>query len=328
MSEPSSSPTLASLVSPDGMLAADLTLQGGFCQQLRFMPETGQTLSVFHRAPWLDDADTQTPPLMAQLGGEWVCVPFGHGQDDGLFFSDCPHGLPANRRWTWIERQAHSAGLAFIFPEDYPLHSLERRIILDNNGEALFSLRILARERCALPVGLHPVFPFGGDAGPLRLKVPEGVRGMTYPCAPEGGVSRFVPLSEIDSLTAVPLTNGDALDVTQLPLPFATEEIVQLLAPVAQIGLYWPRRRLHVTLDWDNKILPDCLLWISNGGRQYAPWNGQNFCLGVEPIHSAWDLGPGALRDNPLRQRGFSTALKLSADEPITLHYRLRCASR
>ena len=30
--------------------------------------------------------------------------------------------------------------------------------------------------------------------------------------------------------------------------------------------------------------------WQSNGGRDYFPWNGRNYCVGIEPIASAFDL--------------------------------------
>lgn len=327
---PITSPQSASLTldSADGQLRADLLLQGGFCHWLTYTPNGAEPMAIFHQAPWLarTDACQGLPPLMSSLAGEWVGVPFGHGaQDDGVFFADAPHGLPANRPWQLQEKSADSAVLSFTFPDDYPLESLWRTVTLHDNGAIAFSLTLVPRRDCQLPVGLHPVFPMGGEYGPLEIELSSDIGGIVYPRQVEPHISRLTPLAEFSSLRAVPCLDGGALDLTRLPLSFASEEIVQLLPPVNQVSLRWPQRRLRATLHWDNELLPGCLLWISNGGRQYAPWNGQNFCLGVEPINSAWDLGPGAQADNPLRRRGYATALALRAGQSLTCRYQLTC---
>ena len=70
--------------------------------------------------------------------------------------------------------------------------------------------------------------------------------------------------------------------------------------------------------------LPSLLLWMSNRGRKYDPWNGRNLCLGVEPIASAFDLGtPASVAPNPIAAAGVATALTLDPATPVTVGFRL-----
>ncbi|HCJ6654004.1 TPA: hypothetical protein NVL90_001379 [Klebsiella oxytoca] len=320
-------PMTTELNSPDGLLNMLLTLQGGACQQLFMTRSDGSRQPIFYRAHWLNNLDScaSQPPLMRQLGGEWVGVPFGHGDDGKYFQPEYPHGMPANSLWHWRSLTKNQTTMGYCYPESYPLRELERTIILSDDGQVFFSLRIEAREDCALPVGLHPIFPFGGDWGPLHLLGLDDIPALSYPSPPEAGVSKLLPLQPLSSIKAAPTSNGELWDLTHLPLPAKTEEIVQLLPPIHQVGLEWPRLDLQVTLDWDTEWLPYCLLWFSNGGREYAPWDGRNYCLGIEPIHSAWDSGPGAVQKNLLSEKGFSTTLSLKANKAITIKYHLTC---
>ncbi|WP_192457971.1 hypothetical protein [Musicola keenii] len=316
------------LHSDDGLLSADIGLAGGMLSALTFRPGTPQATALLYRAHWLDDAGACAgqPPLMHRLGGEWVGVPFGHAQQDGDgYLAGIPHGLPANRDWTLAGRSSRHAALDFVFPPDYPLTALRRVIQLADNGNVNFSLRLQARRPCRLPVGLHPVFPIGGDAGELVLSAENALHMRAYPQPAEPGVSRLQPGAVFDDLRLAPAADGATLDLSRLPLPFATEEILQVMSPVAGIELTYPQRRLALALRWDTTILPHCLLWISNGGRRQTPWSGKNYCLGVEPVCSAWDLGPACLRDNAISQSGYATALALTPEQPLTIDYRLTC---
>ena len=76
----------------------------------------------------------------------------------------------------------------------------------------------------------------------------------------------------------------------------------------------------------DPAVLRGTLLWISNGGRDYAPWSGKNFALGVEPVNGFFDLGRVVTppQDHPLAGRLGST---FKAGEPRTIQYRLSAAA-
>ncbi len=318
------------LVSTDRRLSADLSCESGILSELLYTPTTeSSALSVLYRAPWLTDMKSgdDQPPLMRRLAGEWVGVPFGCvTKDDGTFMAQAPHGLPANGIWHWEgKEQPDKACLAYDYPSDHPLQRVERCVELGEEGVVRFSLAIHARKKCRLPIGLHPIFPVGGAAGDIEISVTS--HGMTYPVPTEPNVSRLATQAHFQSLAAVPTAEGKTLDLRRLPLPFATEEIVQLLAPTEGIGLVYPQRGLRIDLSWDTQILPHCLLWISNGGRAFSPWDGRNYCLGVEPIRSAWDLGPASAGATPISIDGEETTMPFSAGETVFIQYQLRCST-
>lgn len=313
--------------SPDGSLRAQASCAGGILTSLAWRDSRGADTEVLYQAPWLNEPaqDAALPPLMRRLAGEWVGVPFGCVEhDDPLFLQDAPHGLPVNGTWRLTEQTAHALQMRFDYPAHYPLAQLERRITLSGGGAADFSLTIYARETCRVPVGLHPIFPFGGDAGDVTIQTHGG--GMVYPRATEPGISRLTPGARFTHLRAVPAGGDATCDISRLPLAYDSEEIVQLLEPQGNVTLSYAQRRLRVALSWDDRLLPHCLLWISNAGRRFSPWNGRNYCLGVEPICSAWDLGPLSLADNPITLNGTPTAVDLRAGEALTLTYQICCS--
>lgn len=310
------------LTSQDGRLRASLSTAGGILTSLTWC----QRDALLYRAPWLDEnlADADMPPLMQRLAGEWVGVPFGCVEhDDALFHCDAPHGLPVNGEWHFTEQTDAAATLRYDYPEGYPLDWLSREVALTDEGCVNFSLTLRAQQTCRFPMGLHPIFPVGGDAGDVQIDATGG--GIVYPRQTEPGVSQLAPGAQFSDLKTIPAQDGGTRDLSRLPLPYGSEEIVQLLAPNGEVTLRYPHRKLVVTLSWDQQILPHCLLWVSNAGRRFAPWNGRNYCLGVEPVCSAWDLGPESLADNPITQHGTATVIALSADETLRLCWQIRC---
>jgi hypothetical protein len=69
------------------------------------------------------------------------------------------------------------------------------------------------------------------------------------------------------------------------------------------------------------------MLWFSNGGRAYAPWNGRHIgVLGIEDGCAAGADGHGAaLTDNPIRREGVPTALALGGTHKV--HHIIACLS-
>jgi hypothetical protein len=66
---------------------------------------------------------------------------------------------------------------------------------------------------------------------------------------------------------------------------------------------------------------PLTLLWISNGGRDYAPWNGRHRgVLGMEEART-WSLHGHAasIRSNPLSGIGIPTSIALLDDHTVDL---------
>jgi hypothetical protein len=63
------------------------------------------------------------------------------------------------------------------------------------------------------------------------------------------------------------------------------------------------------------------MLWISNGGRHYPPWNGRHTgVMGLEDVTAYFAYGQAeSVGANPLNHRGIPTALKFDPRRPTTV---------
>jgi hypothetical protein len=218
--------------------------------------------------------------------------------------------------------QEDSLRLTLDYPDDSPIALLERVILPDPAGPAIdMVLTLHIRRDCCLPIGLHPVFRVP-DSGLLIDAGPQG--GMTFPGALEPGVSRLAPAARFASLAMVPLAHGGTADLRRLPLPHATEELVQLTDAGGGATLTWPSEGFRARLTWDATHFPDLILWISNRGRSAFPWNGRHQALGMEPVCAAFDLGIEiSAGSNPLQTAGHPTARSFRAGEVFITRHRI-----
>lgn len=296
--------------------AGEIHALGGMLGPLVFALPSGRSFQPFHVSPWAGEHGIESlPAILQNLRGEWPCVPFGAARRDALQgdWADLvldepldlpPHGISSNAVW----RFNADTDLVLDYPEDSPVSRLEREIRPDPNAAAIdILLRIHARKAVHWPIGLHPTFRLPASGVWLSTDSP----GMVFPAEVEPGVSRLTPAARFDHLASVPGTQGP-LDLTRLPLPGATEELVQLIAPRGQLRLTFLEERVEMRMDWDESIFPGLLIWLSNRGRRASPWSGRHLALGLEPVCAAFDLGPKvSARANPLNALGHPTAFAL-----------------
>jgi len=304
---------------------------GAMLGPLIFRLPGGREIQPMHVAPWIaEGVDHGLTGLMSGLRGEWPCVPFGATEaplslppdwqtrrPDNLF----NHGFGAHHDWRLQEARAGYLALFIDYPENSPVARIEREIQTDPTAPALIlSLRVHARRETTLPLAIHPTFRLPQQAHALRISLGSPERILNYPVAPEAGISLLRPDSSSAGLQQMQGKDG-LLDLSSLPLPVATEELVQAMNCRGPVHLDYLQEAARISLDWDRKLLPDVMLWISNGGRRHAPWNGRHFALGVEPLAGPFDLGRVATPPaaHPLAQR----MLNLYPDEPLVLKYRI-----
>ncbi|MDO5691853.1 MAG: hypothetical protein Q4G70_05130 [Pseudomonadota bacterium] len=284
----------------DGSVTARVALQGGMVTT-SFLVD-GQVVQPLYEAPWLGEWSGDT--LLAHLQGDFVCVPFGMPG----------HGYAANNLWALVERRPDAVVLEVAYPGE---HAVERvtRTVRCVDGAVEFVDAIDMRHEAALPLGLHPIFrlPATAEGEPLVgaafLELPEAEAVLTPPEKPEPA-SRLLPGKRFTDVWEAPSVDGTA-NLTRLPWEGRSEDLV-MLANVAEgrVGVVTDG---HVAvLEWDTAHLKHCLLWISNRGRDYEPWNGRNLCLGVEAVTSAFDWGVEASAGrNEVADEGFETAVRL-----------------
>lgn len=314
---------------------ASVQVLGGMLGPVTFLLPDGRQVSPLHVAPWFDDPDrTAQPPILQELRGEWPCVPFGtdaprtlpegwSATGETFDGADIPHGHSSNAEWVFTDAAADRLTLTCDHPGTHPIRRLTRTIAADPKAPALdITLTVEARRPCRLPIGLHPTLrlPLTGQA---RLIPPSFRQGRTFPLDVEPGQGLLQPGATFSDLAEIPSRSGGNFSLAALPLPENTEELVQLCGVSGGFRLQHPDG-WHVTLDWDTSHFPSLLLWISNRGRAYAPWNSRHVALGVEPVCAAFDLGPAvSTAPNPISAAGIATAQTFDPDHPFSTHYRI-----
>ena len=99
--------------------------------------------------------------------------------------------------------------------------------------------------------------------------------------------------------------------------------------PLAWTAVTFPRER-HVYFALRNPhILRHTVMWISNGGRHYPPWNGRHTSvMGIEDVTSYFHYGLAeSAKPNPLNRRGIPTTIPLAPKKPVTINYIIGVAA-
>jgi len=138
--------------------------------------------------------------------------------------------------------------------------------------------------------------------------------------------------ARFSSLESVPQIDGKWSDLSVYPAREGYEDLV-LLASDPDLQFAWTALTLpeeHYV--WfslkDPRVLPATVLWMSNGGRHYAPWNGRHRrTIGLEEIagNFHYGLADSAAR-NSLNRAGVATCVKLNPLKPLAVNYIMAVA--
>ena len=307
---------------------------GGMIGATAFVLPSGRQVSPLHIAPWWgEDPGPEVPAILRGLRGEWPCVPFGADAprdlgpdwpDGGVSFAgaEVPHGHGSHANWAFVPAGADCIEMACLYPDNHPIRELRRSVRPDPACAALdITLTVSARRACRLPIGLHTLrLP---EAGTVDLVPPDFREGRVFP-VPFEPTSLLKPGAVFRSLGSVPTLTGGSLSLTRLPFAGRNEELVQLCSVSGDFVLRYSGEGFQVRLSWDSEHFPSVLLWLSNRGRTEAPWNSRHLALGIEPVCSAFDLGPALSGGaNPIATSGTATARDFAPESDFTTRYRI-----
>jgi hypothetical protein len=284
----------------------------------------------FARAPWTGAFhDTAVSGHLWELGGDFVCLPFGLGRVvEGALPDWAPllakagagmvHGPAADQVWRVDAASDSAITLSLDYPAPSPVLRMERRISVCPDAPALeCTWTIHARRPARVAAGLHPILRLPDIPGRLELQA-DFAFGLTHPAQVPPGTAQ-----EFATLAAVPRPGGP-LDLSHLPLHPKMDLNAQLCGLRGPVRALWLDEGAGLLLDWDRALLPSVQLWHTDGGIGGDPWNHGFRGLGVEPVAAAFDLGQDVSEaPNPISARGVATTLAIDPSAPVVIAHRL-----
>ncbi|MCW5938597.1 MAG: hypothetical protein KF884_06390 [Fimbriimonadaceae bacterium] len=274
-------------------------------------------------APWADSPPDDQPAVIRALRGDFFCMPFGHSEDLYLGERHPLHGEPANATWELENRTPERLDLVMechvrhcrvhktVFLLDSAVY--QRHTVLGLEGPMSFGTHLMIHAESPGAIGLSPhrfaqVFP-GDFEDPAR-----------------GGYSSLQPGALIEDLRDAPLERGGTTNLLSFPDREGFEDLV-MVGSDSTLGFAWssitfPDQGFTLYQLKNPKVLASTLLWFSNGGRHYAPWNGRHRrVIGLEEVTAYFHLGlRGCVMPNLAQDAGIPTYQAFNSGETLQVN--------
>jgi hypothetical protein len=258
-------------------ITLDFLPRGGVLHRFAVTDE-GKTVAPLHCAPWAAaEVPGDAPPHQAWLAGDFLAAPFGPGPD-GL------HGLPANGDWRIVPSRPGT--LRSVLEGAVQGATVVKELSLEDDHPFVYQRHLFIGGTGALPVANHAMIslPHGGKLSFSRKRWWES---LAEPLESTRGRSRLAYPRRSEDAAEFPAADGSTINLHRYPWGEAHEDFVAGIEdPASRLG--WTAvvrpEEGDLFLSLRNPLhLPMTMLWHSNGGRDYAPWNGRHTgCLGVE----------------------------------------------
>jgi len=327
-------------ISTDG-LRFEFNRNGGNITNLVIERGDGQSVMPLHAAPWTKDQSRLPDDIdrvERQLAGDFFCAPFGG--HEGLPI----HGWTANGSWVpkTTEQITDDDGSESIpgktkaitqatYVLEQPVFGAQvtKRFTLVADHPFLYQSHRFSGGAGSLPIAHHAMVHVPGGA---RLSFSKKQFGATptspLETDPARGHSALSYPQRFPDLRSTLLADGTTADAGRYPFchGHGHEDMVVLAEENATtIGWSAALARQDGFLFFaikDARALPETLLWMSNGGRNYAPWSGRHTAvLGIEEAatacHDRGDFGsaPG------LSKHGLACGLNLYSGTDHDIRY-------
>jgi hypothetical protein len=299
-----------------------------------FFPEDVHPIRPYAIAPWANEAlPADTPPVIAVLRGDFFCSAFGENAQPHRGRRLPLHGETANDRWQSVGQGDSAAGCWLQLRVDMPLQggSCEATTALLAGHSVIYQRHDLKGLTGPVNPGHHATLAFPDVPAVGRLSFSRLVHARTYldPTArPENrGYSCLKPDFEIKDLSAVPCADGSITDLSRYPARRGFEDLVILCTdPNVELGwsaVTFPDQRFMWFALRDPKQLTCTMLWFSNGGQHFPPWNGRHIhVMGVEDMTGFFHVGLAAsCRPNLLTELGVRTCLEPTPHGQLSIAY-------
>lgn len=288
----------------------------------------GRKISMLHKAPWLGEKMPEdAAPHLGGLAGDFFCAPFGDASADGA----PGHGWPANTTWTHLgtERKRSETIARFRLDHKAMGADLVKELRLVDGHPFLYQRHVFTGGHAeGMSVANHAMvsLPNGGRLSFSQKRWWETPQIPLEPDPARGRSLLACPAKVVDP-QHFPLAAGGEADITRYPFAARHEDFtIGVEAEGSRLGWTTVAREkegdLFISLR-NPARLPMTMLWFSNGGRDYAPWNGRHVgCLGVEEGINRRMLGDSAGRTpHPLDAAGVPTGLTLDPNGTVEVRH-------
>ena len=284
-----------------------------------------QPLSV---APWWNER-VAAPPILQVLRGDFFCLPFGGNATPYRGERHDVHGETANRPWEFVRtvRGRDAALLQLRLRTRARKGTVDKIVEIRRGHSAIYQRHLLSGFSGRLNPGHHAMLRFPAEGlvstSPIRF-------GQVYPRPferpPRGGYSSLKPGARFRSLEAVRAADGSLADLSRYPAREGFEDLVLIASrpgAFAWTAVVFPSERWLWIAFKDPATLASTVLWHSNGGRHYPPWNGRHRAvLGLEEVTAHFHDGLAeSAAANPLNRLGIPTCLTLSPRRTTAINY-------
>jgi hypothetical protein len=278
----------------------------------------GRRLAPLHRAPWIDEPAELLPEGLpagsARLSGDFLCAPFSVSDVEAAPL----HGWSANSPWGVAESAAIDGGWRARLRLRRRIMGAEvDKILVVRDGHPfLYQEHVLTGGSGALPVAHHAMTVMTAG-GRLSFSPKRMAATSSDPLEPDPARGRYLLAypAHTSDLHRFPAADGGMVDLAAYGMDRRHEDFV-ILVEADHDGPGWTAVAREAEADLvlvlkDPRDLPVTMLWISNGGRDYAPWSGRHRgVLGIEDGRTA--VGHAAsLGDNWLKREGVPTSFEL-----------------
>lgn len=279
-------------------------------------------------APWAEESagDRSIPPVLRMLRGDFLALAFGGNQTRYRGEKHEPHGETANSKWNRVGGDDRS--LSLRLRTKIRTGEVRQSIRLADDHAAIYIQHTIAGMSGAMPIGRHLMIRCKSEG---RLTIGGFTHGRTPPAPIERPAERGYSLlryaERFDDLSNVTSAHGERIDLSRLPSTRGYEDLVQCAASPSTPFGWWtavfPEERFLLFALKDRRVLPTTVLWLSNGGRHYAPWNGRHLdVVGIEDVCSYFHFGLAeSTRPNDWTRENIPTSLRFSPHRPTSFGY-------
>lgn len=262
-----------------------------------------------HVAPWRDEADVQDDPDVAlvdkRLAGDFLCMPFGRDDVHGGPI----HGPTANDPWDLVEQDVSVARFALSTGVLGAHVTKEVRLV----GPCLLQTHTVDGGAGDVTFAHHPMVRMA-EGG--RLSFSPKRAALTDPVAQHAGTNLWA-LNQLRGDLHLDREDGSSWHPGTYPAGQVVEDFCTLVeARGTALGWTCVMRNAEddmVIVVKDAAMLPVTMLWISNGARDFPPWNSRHKgVLGIEDGRAMGGEGlAAACADNRLTSMDVPTTITL-----------------